>query len=54
MYVGIMAWNSGGIVLFNVNLFLDNYQLVPNNMKQSGSLLESEQNAAFNVVIQFV
>jgi len=37
MYVAIMTWNSGGIVLFNVNLFLDNYQFVPSNMKQSGN-----------------
>ena len=39
MYVAIMTWNSGGIVLFNVNLFLDNYQFVQNNMKQSGNSL---------------
>ena len=36
MYVAIMTWNSGGIVLFNVNLFLDNYQFNRNIMKQSG------------------
>ena len=42
MYVAIMTWNSGGIVLFNVNLFLDNYQFVQNNMKQSGIKLHND------------
>ena len=39
IYVGIMTWNSGGIVLFNVNLFWDNYQFDRNNQKQSGTHL---------------
>jgi len=39
MYVAIRTWDSGGIVLFNVNIFLDNYHFVPSNMKQSGTKL---------------
>ena len=38
IYVGIMTWNGGGIVLFNVNLFRDNYQFDRNIQKQSGIL----------------
>ena len=39
MYVEIMTWNSGGIMLFKVNLFLDNYQFNPNIMEQSGIII---------------
>ena len=44
MYVAIISWNIGGIVLFNVHLFLDNYQFNPNIMKQSGIKLQMEKN----------